>query len=137
MSKPFALVMKINEIMKRNVVTIESTKTVADVARQMTERGVGCLVVTKEGKIAGIVTERDIVIRLITQNLDPGKVKVEEIMTKNVVTYPPDSSVSEVIQAMSRHRIRRVPIVDGRGKLVGIVTSYDIALLGCPWMPAH
>ena len=137
MSKPFALVMKISEIMKRNVVTIESAKTASDAARLMTEKGVGCLVVTKEGKLAGIVTERDMVIRLITQKLDPDKIKVEAITTKNVVTYSPNSSVSEVIQAMSRHRIRRVPIVDDRGKLVGIVTSYDIALLGCPWMPSH
>jgi len=137
MTLSFALSMKVNEVMKRRVITIESARTAADAAKKMTENGIGCLVVTKEGKIAGIVTERDMVIRVITQNLDPKKVKIEEFMTRNVVTYPPDASISDVIQAMSRHRIRRVPVVDNRGRLVGIVTAYDIALLGCPWMPVH
>jgi len=137
MSRSFELVMKVNEVMKRKVVTIESKETAAEAARLMTEKGVGCLVATKEGKIAGIVTERDMVIRIIAQNLNPEKVKVEEFMTRSVVTYPPDAFISEVIHAMSRHRIRRVPIVDNRGRLAGIVTAYDIALLGCPWMPTH
>jgi CBS domain-containing protein len=120
--------MTANEIMNKHVVTIDSNRTAADAARLMTTEGTGYLVVTEDDLVVGIVTERDMIIRVLAQDMNAKNVKVEEFMTKNVISFPPSATVSEVIQAMIRNRIRRVPIVY-KDRLVGIVTADDLALL--------
>jgi len=119
---------KVDEIMNRHVITIESNRTATDAAKSMTKEGTGYLVVTENDRIVGIITERDMVIRVLAQDMNPKNVKVEEFMTKNVISFPPSATVMEVIQAMSRNRIRRVPIVY-RDRPVGIVTADDLTLL--------
>lgn len=125
----YGLPTKVKEIMTRGVVTIEEDKMAIDAARLMTEKGVGCLVVVREGKVVGIVTERDMVVRVISQGLDPRMIKVGQFMTKPVITCPSETSIVDLVKLMSRYRIRRVPVVDGEN-LMGIVTSYDAALYG-------
>jgi len=119
---------KVDEIMSRHVITIESIRTAADAAKLMTKEGAGYLVVTENDRVVGIITERDMVIRVLAQDMNPKNVKVEEFMTKNVISLPPSATVMEVLQAMSRNRIRRVPIVY-RERPVGIVTADDLTLL--------
>lgn len=120
---------KVKDLM-RSVVTIDSDRTAVDAARLMTREGVGCLVAVKGGSVVGIITERDMVIRVLTQEQDPKKVKVENFMTKNVLSLSPNATILEAIEFMNRHRIRRVPIMDD-GRLVGIITADEITLLGC------
>jgi len=126
---------KIREIMSKRVVTIDEGKSAIEAARLMTEKGIGSLMVTKEGKIIGIITERDLVVRVLAKGVDPRTTKVEEVMTKPIITSTPDTPIADVIKLMSRYKIRRVPIVENE-TLVGIVTAYDTALYG--WgIPSH
>jgi len=126
---------KIREIMSKYVVTIDEGKSAIEAARLMTEKGIGSLMVTKEGKTIGIITERDLVVRVLAKGVDPRTTKVEEVMTKPIITSTPDTPIADVVKLMSRYKIRRVPIVENE-TLVGIVTAYDTALYG--WgIPAH
>jgi len=126
---------KIREIMSKHVVTIDEGKSAIEAARLMTEKGIGSLMVTKEGKTIGIITERDLVVRVLAKGVDPRTTKVEEVMTKPIITSTPDTPIADVVKLMSRYKIRRVPIVENE-TLVGIVTAYDTALYG--WgIPAH
>lgn len=119
----------VKEIMTKDVATIDSGKTALEAARLMTEKGVGRLPVLEKGKLVGIITERDLVVKIIAKKLDPSKVKVKDFMTKDVISCSPDSSLVEVAEVMERNKIRGLPVLE-KGKLVGIVTTYDLAVYG-------
>jgi signal-transduction protein with cAMP-binding, CBS, and nucleotidyltransferase domain len=92
----------------------------------MDKNDLGCVVVTnKAGKSIGIITERDLVIRVLAKNLKPDSVKAREIMTTPLVTIEPDATISDAARRMSRLDIRRLGVIY-KGNLVGIITSKDI-----------
>ncbi len=113
----------IKDIMTKEVVTIETSKTVFEAAKLMSSKGVGCLVVVIQAFPVGIITERDIVRRIVAKrsSLD---VKVTEVMTKTLITVDPDSSLKESARIMSNNKIRRLPVLKNN-KLVGIVAASD------------
>lgn len=113
----------IKDIMTKEVVTIETSKTVFEAAKLMSSKGVGCLVVVIQAFPVGIITERDIVRRIVAKrsSLD---VKVTEVMTKTLKTVDPDSSLKESARIMSNNKIRRLPVLKNN-KLVGIVAASD------------
>lgn len=117
---------KVSEIMSREVASLESKDTAASAAKKMVEGGFGCLLVTRKGSVVGIVTERDLVRKVIAKNEDPNKIKLEDIMSQPVITIDPSMQVGDASKLMSEKRIRRLPVIDG-GLLVGIVTTTDIA----------
>jgi signal-transduction protein with cAMP-binding, CBS, and nucleotidyltransferase domain len=95
-------------------------------AAAMDKNDLGCVIVTnKAGKSIGIITERDLVIRVLARNLKPDTVKAKEIMTTPLVTIEPDATISEAARRMSRLDIRRLGVIY-KGNLVGIITSKDI-----------
>jgi len=100
-----------------------------DVARLMTARGVGSVVIVEGRKPIGIVTDRDIVIRVTAHGLDPDKVPVESVMTSPLVTITQNEDVAVAIAVMARHGIRRLPIVDEAGCLAAILTLGDVLRL--------
>jgi CBS domain-containing protein len=125
----------VKEIMTTSVVTVNDGATIPEAAKIMSDRGVGCLVVKREEKVVGILTERDIVVRAIARDVDLSATKVEDIMSKEVVVCSPNMRIVEVAKIMGEKKIRRLPVID-EGKLVGIVTAYDVAVYG--WgMPPH
>lgn len=92
----------------------------------MADRGFGCLLVMQKGGIAGIVTERDLVSKVLAIGKDPHNVRLENIMSQPVVTADPETQVADATKLMSEKCIRRLPVM-GKGSLVGIVTSTDVA----------
>lgn len=116
----------VKSIMTTNVVTVHSSEKILDAAKIMSEKKIGCLVVLENGRAAGIITERDILRRVVAKSLDPTKVSVVEIMSKPLITVSPDDSVRDAARIMVKNKIRRLPVVEGL-RLIGIVTSTDLA----------
>jgi CBS domain-containing protein len=118
--------MVVKDVMSSPVVTLNEDATSNKVANLMDENKLGCLIVTNEtGKPVGIITERDLVIRVLSKNLRPDAVKAKEIMTSPLVTIEPEVTISEAARRMSRLNIRRLGVIY-KGNLVGIVSSKDI-----------
>jgi signal-transduction protein with cAMP-binding, CBS, and nucleotidyltransferase domain len=108
------------------VVTLAEDATSNKVATLMDENDLGCVIVTDAaGKPIGIITERDLVIRVLAKNLVPDAVKAKEIMTSPLITIQPDTTISEAARRMSRLDIRRLGVVY-KGNLVGLISSRDI-----------
>ncbi len=109
-----------------DVATITSTATLADAAAQLRERGVGALVVSADGRgIDGIVSERDVVLRLAADGADALTTPVEQVMTREVRTCAPDDSAEDLMRQMTEHRARHLPVVVD-GTLCGIVSIGDV-----------
>lgn len=113
----------VKDIMTKEVVTIETSKTVFEAAELMSSKGVSCLIVVIQAFPVGIITERDIVRRIVAKrsSLD---VKVTEVMTKTLITVDPDRSLKESARIMLNNKIRRLPVLKNN-KLVGIVAASD------------
>jgi len=112
--------------MSRKVNTIEENKTVFHAAKQMAKERRGYVVVLKNGKPVGILTDSDILEKVISKGKDPKKIKVKEVMSSPLITISPDEELVEVSRIMRKNVIKRVPVVKN-GKLVGIITDNDIA----------
>jgi CBS domain-containing protein len=113
----------VKEIMTKNVVTIDVNKSVFEAAQLMALQGLGCLIVMDKVLPVGIITERDIVRRVVAKQSSPD-VNVSEVMTKTLITVDPDTSLKDAARVMSTNKIRRLPILKNN-KLVGIVVSSD------------
>ena len=109
--------------MTKNVVTINVEKSVFDAAQLMASEGLGCLIVVDKLLPVGIITERDIVRRIVAKRSSPD-LNVSEVMTKTLITVDPDTSLKEAARVMSTNKIRRLPVLK-ESKLVGIVVSSD------------
>jgi len=119
--------MLVDEIMTKNVVTIENDRTVLDACNEYNDRKIGCLIVTKDGHLDGIVTERDIIHRVISNEKYPRATKIEEIMTRDIKSILSTAEVKEAAEIMSENNIKKLPVVSDNGDVVGIITNTDIA----------
>jgi CBS domain-containing protein len=108
------------------VLRIEGSATVLDAVKRMVESNVGSLLVTDEGKLVGIVTERDYLRRVTLENRDENETPVREIMTAPLVYVTPDTSVEECMAVMTERRIRHLPVLTERRELAGIVSIGDV-----------
>jgi CBS domain-containing protein len=119
--------MTAREIMTPQATYLEPTHTVADAARQMATDDIGALPVCDGGKLVGMITDRDLVLRVINEGRDPQSTTVRDVVEETeVVTIGADDPVEEAIRTMKDHAVRRLPVIDGR-ELVGIVSQADIA----------
>jgi CBS domain-containing protein len=118
--------MKIREIM-RPARTISQDANVKEAAKLMNKHRIGSLVVVDEKKksVAGIITERDILEKVTAENKLASKVKVDDIMTKKVITIGPDKLIDDAVYLLIHHKIKKLPVVEN-GELKGIVTSTDL-----------
>jgi len=116
----------VKDVMSSPVVSLEEDATSDKVANLMGENNVGCVIVTnKEGKPIGIITERDLVIRVLAKNLKPDTIKAKEIMTSPLVTIEPEATITEAARRMSRLDLRRLGVLY-KGDLLGLISSKDI-----------
>lgn len=122
--------MKSNEVMTKDPSCCVATDTVFDAAQLMKSENVGSIPVVDNNdtrKLEGIVTDRDLALKVVAGGLDPKNANVGDVMTTGVVTCRPDAHVDTVIELMEEHQIRRIPIVDENDRLVGIISQADIA----------
>jgi len=119
--------MKVRDIMTNEVATATLDSTVEDIAGMMKEEDTGAIPVVDDGELAGIVTDRDIVIRCIAEGKDPAETTVEDILTEELHTIEPDADVDEAARLMSDRQIRRLPVVE-EGELIGVISLGDIAV---------
>jgi CBS domain-containing protein len=119
----------IKEVMTRDVRACEPNATVADAAKVMAQEDVGPVPIVEDGRLIGIVTDRDIVVRVVAEGRDPNATTVSEIASTKLVTVSPDDELDEALKLLAERQIRRLPVVEG-DRLVGIVAQADIARLG-------
>jgi CBS domain-containing protein len=103
---------------------------VAKVAQIMRDEDVGAVPIVddlKSKRLQGVVTDRDLVVKILTEGRDPRHTRISEAMTRDVVTCQPDHNIDEALAAMERHQIRRIPIVDSDRRVVGIIAQADVA----------
>jgi len=118
--------MLVKDVMSSPVITVHENEPVDKVAQLMDKYKLGCIIVTSEdGKPLGIITERDLVVRVLAKNLLPSKLKAKDVMSSPLITIGPDAKINEAARMMSRLNIRRLGVIY-RGELVGIVSSKDI-----------
>jgi CBS domain-containing protein len=120
--------MNVSEIMTTNVATAEPDSTLEEVATMMKDENVGAIPVVDGDELVGIVTDRDIVVRCIAEGKDPSECEVEQIVTEDLETVSPDDDVRRAAEIMQRRQIRRLPVCDADGKLVGMLSLGDIAV---------
>ncbi|MGP3667248.1 MAG: CBS domain-containing protein [Candidatus Bathyarchaeota archaeon] len=126
MSKTEKTVVKVCDIMKAPVVTIGENVSISGVAKLMVEKNVGSVVVVDVvKKPVGIITAADIVKRVVAKNVLPSKVKSRDVMSKPVVTIPPQATVNEAVTRMRNFGVKRLVVMD-KGEIVGMVSSLEI-----------
>jgi CBS domain-containing protein len=118
--------MIIENLMTRSVITMPSCASVYEAVKLMNENKIGCLVVVYDGEIVGILTERDLLERVLEKCKDPKEIMVSQIMTKHVIVGKPNMELSEATRIMFENGVKKLPIIQERN-LVGIVTLTDIA----------
>lgn len=118
--------MLVKDVMSSPTITIDEEASVHKVAQRMEKYKVGGIIVTgKQGKPLGIITERDLIIRVLAKNSQPSKLTAKQVMTSPLITVNPDETLSEAARRMSRLDIRRLGVMY-KGNLVGVITSKDI-----------
>jgi CBS domain-containing protein len=120
---------KCERIMTRDPITCLPGDTLATAAESMRLADVGALPVVdgKEEWLVGIVTDRDIAIRATARGLDTRRTRVSEVMTRDVTTCLPDDAIEKAVERMEERQVRRLPIVDDDGRLLGIIAQADLA----------
>ena len=117
----------IRGLMTKDPRSLESGASVMEAARLMRDEDAGIVPVVEGKKLVGTVTDRDIAIRVVAEGKSPESVTVGEIASRDLVTIDPQQELSEALRLMARHQVRRLPVVEEDGKLVGIVAQADIA----------
>ena len=120
--------MRIGEVMSRGLEIVSPDATVREAATRMAEADVGAILVGDVDELQGILTDRDIIIRVVVEGRDPSVVDVRDVMSATLFACSEDDSLESVVAEMKRRQVRRLPVLDARGKPVGIVTLGDLAL---------
>jgi CBS domain-containing protein len=120
----------IKDVMTSNPCTIDADKSVAYAAKMMRDEDVGLAPIVEGDKLIGMLTDRDIAIRVVAEGKDPNQVNVRDVASKQVVTIDPQQDLDEALRIMAKHQVRRLPVVEEDGKLVGVVAQADVAREG-------
>lgn len=113
--------------MSRSVMAVELNTNTKDCAKAMAKKGVSCAVITQRGSAVGIVTERDLVSKVMAESIDARNVLVRDIMSTPLITIPPSAPLTSAAELMAQYRVRRLVVVDSTGNLTGVITTGDIA----------
>jgi CBS domain-containing protein len=120
----------IRELMTENPKTVSSDATVVEATRVMRDDDVGLVPVVDGERLVGTVTDRDIAIRVVAEERDANSTAVREIASTDLVTIDPEQDLDEALRLMAQHQVRRLPVVEEDGRLVGIVAQADVARHG-------
>jgi CBS domain-containing protein len=117
----------VRDLMSSNPCSIDAEKPVAYAARMMRDEDVGLAPIVEGDRLVGTVTDRDIAIRVVAEGKDPESTKVKEIASTDLVTVDPQQNLDEALRLMAQHQVRRLPVVEEDGRLVGVVAQADVA----------
>jgi len=118
--------LKVEDVMVKEVITIDENSTVKDAAEVMNKFEIGCLIAVKKGKAMGIITERDLLKRVVAEAKDANKTKVKDVMSSPLVVVEPTMDLEEAVRLMFQMKIKKLPVVEEK-RLVGLVSLTDIA----------
>lgn len=122
-------VRRVRDVMTADPRAVEPSLLVREAARLMKSEDVGSLPLVQDERLVGVVTDRDVVIRVVAEGRDPDTVTVGEIASRDVVSAEPEQSLDEALRLMARRRVRRLPVVEGT-RLVGVLAQADVAAGG-------
>lgn len=120
------ITLKVEDVMVREVITIDENATVKEAAEVMNKFEIGCLIAVRKGKAVGIITERDLLKRVVAEAKDVNKTKVKDVMSSPLVVVEPKLDLEEAVKLMFQMKIKKLPVVEGK-RLVGLVSLTDIA----------
>lgn len=115
------------DVMTRNPATCQESAPVTEAARLMEREGVGSIPVCENGKLTGIVTDRDIALRVVADGRDPQQTRIQDVMTRDPGCVSADDPIDRAIEVMETRQVRRIPVIEAGGRLVGIIAQADIA----------
>jgi CBS domain-containing protein len=120
--------MLVENLIRRSAVTVPPRVVVTEAARLMKENDVGSVVILEDNRVVGVLTDRDIVVGPVAEGRDPSTVAVESVMTPDPVCLPTGIDVEDCLNTMQVHAVRRMPLVNEAGRLVGVVSLDDVLL---------
>ena len=121
---------QIRDLMTENPRAIDADKPVAYAARMMRDEDVGLAPIVQGDRLVGTVTDRDIALRVVAEGRDPESTTVREVASTDLVTIDPEQSLDEALRLMAQHQVRRLPVVEEDGRLVGVLAQADVARHG-------
>lgn len=119
---------QVRDVMHKNPIKLDRSTAVVEAARQMRAASVGAVLVADDGRLAGIVTDRDITVRVVAQGRDPSTTPLADACSRELTTLSPDDDIDRAIEVMRSKAVRRLPVVDSANHPVGIVSLGDLAL---------
>jgi CBS domain-containing protein len=117
----------IREVMTEKPCAIDADKSVSYAAKMLRDEDVGVAPIVEGDKLIGVLTDRDIATRVVADGKDPEQTTVREVASKNVVTVDPQQDLDEALRLMAQHQVRRLPVIEEDGRLVGVVAQADVA----------
>jgi CBS domain-containing protein len=120
----------VRDVMTENPRSITVDQPVVEAARIMRDEDVGLVPIVEGDRLVGTVTDRDITVRVVAENRDPSSTTVREVASTDLVTVDPQQELDEALRLMAEHQVRRLPVVEEDGRLVGIVAQADVARHG-------
>ena len=117
--------MLVKEVMNENVITAPPEMNIVEAAKKMTESNIGSLVIVKDEKLAGLITDRDILTKVVAKGRDIMKTALGDIMSKEVIYVKPDLDIEDAAEIMTEHSVKKLPVIDN-DTLLGIITATDI-----------
>ena len=120
----------IREAMTSNPRTVEPSAPIAEAAKVMRDEDTGIVPIVEGERLTGTITDRDITIRVVAEGKDPQSTTVGEVASKDLVTIDPQQDLDEALRLMAQHQVRRLPVVEEDGRLVGILSQADVATTG-------
>jgi CBS domain-containing protein len=118
---------KIREIMTSSLVTLDAGNSVSDAAKAMKDQEIGDVIVLTDGKMCGLVTDRDLVVRVLAEGRDPDATRLGDVCSRDLACLSPDDSVERAVQLIRERAVRRIPIVE-QDRPVGVVSIGDLAM---------
>lgn len=120
---------QVKDVMSSNPTTCEPQASVVDAAKVMAKEDIGPIPIVEGDRLVGLVTDRDLVVRVLAEGRDPQSTTVGEIASRDLVTVSPDEDFDSVLEKLAENQVRRLPVVEG-DRLVGIIAQRDVALQG-------
>jgi CBS domain-containing protein len=117
----------VNEVMSSNLCAIDAEKPVAHAAKMMRDEDVGLAPIVKGDRLVGTLTDRDIATRVVAEGRDPQSTRVLDVASTDIVTVDPQQDLGEAVRLMAEHQVRRLPVVEEDGRLVGVLAQADVA----------